>query len=41
MFSFQAGGSTALLLDLANNEKAVHSDFFNGKPFYNFDLYDN
>nr|KAF6336368.1 COP9 signalosome subunit 9 [Myotis myotis] len=25
----QAGGSTGLLMDLAANEKAVHSDFFN------------
>lgn len=25
----EAGGSTALLMDLAANEKAVHSDFFN------------
>lgn len=31
----QAGGSSGLLMDLAANEKAVHSDFFNGKavPF--------
>lgn len=28
---WQAGGSTGLLMDLAANEKAVHSDFFNGK----------
>lgn len=27
----QAGGSSGLLMDLAANEKAVHSDFFNGK----------
>ena len=27
----QAGGSSALLMDLAANEKSVHSDFFNGK----------
>lgn len=26
---WQAGGSTGLLMDLAANEKAVHSDFFN------------
>ncbi|XP_029687324.1 COP9 signalosome complex subunit 9 isoform X1 [Takifugu rubripes] len=26
----EAGGSTGLLMDLAANEKAVHSDFFNG-----------
>uniref|UniRef100_A0A8C1DLS1 COP9 signalosome complex subunit 9 n=1 Tax=Cyprinus carpio carpio TaxID=630221 RepID=A0A8C1DLS1_CYPCA len=25
----EAGGSTGLLMDLAANEKAVHSDFFN------------
>lgn len=30
---WQAGGSTGLLMDLAANEKAVHSDFFNGKMF--------
>lgn len=24
-----AGGSSALLMDLAANEKSVHSDFFN------------
>lgn len=30
---WQAGGSTGLLMDLAANEKAVHSDFFNGKTF--------
>ena len=28
---FQAGGSSALLMDLAANEKSVHADFFNGK----------
>lgn len=28
---WQAGGSTGLLMDLAANEKAVHSDFFNGE----------
>ena len=28
---FQAGGSSALLMDLAANEKSVHSDFFNGQ----------
>ena len=27
---FQAGGSSALLMDLAANEKSVHADFFNG-----------
>ena len=27
----QAGGSSALLMDLAANEKSVHGDFFNGK----------
>ena len=27
----QAGGSSALLMDLAANEKSVHSDFYNGK----------
>ena len=27
----QAGGSSALLMDLAANEKSVHADFFNGK----------
>lgn len=27
----QAGGPSNLLMDLAANEKAVHSDFFNGK----------
>uniref|UniRef100_A0AAQ4S4S3 COP9 signalosome complex subunit 9 n=1 Tax=Gasterosteus aculeatus aculeatus TaxID=481459 RepID=A0AAQ4S4S3_GASAC len=27
----EAGGSTGLLMDLAANEKAVHSDFFNVK----------
>lgn len=27
----QAGGSGALLMDLAANEKAVHADFFNGE----------
>uniref|UniRef100_A0A3P9QIL9 COP9 signalosome complex subunit 9 n=1 Tax=Poecilia reticulata TaxID=8081 RepID=A0A3P9QIL9_POERE len=27
----EAGGSSGLLMDLAANEKAVHSDFFNGK----------
>lgn len=32
-FLRQAGGSTGLLMDLAANEKAVHSDFFNGKMF--------
>uniref|UniRef100_A0A8C7Y6J6 COP9 signalosome complex subunit 9 n=1 Tax=Oryzias sinensis TaxID=183150 RepID=A0A8C7Y6J6_9TELE len=26
----EAGGSSGLLMDLAANEKAVHSDFFNG-----------
>uniref|UniRef100_A0A4W5N5K4 COP9 signalosome complex subunit 9 n=1 Tax=Hucho hucho TaxID=62062 RepID=A0A4W5N5K4_9TELE len=25
----EAGGSSGLLMDLAANEKAVHSDFFN------------
>jgi hypothetical protein len=30
----QAGGSSGLLMDLAANEKAVHADFFNGKPIY-------
>lgn len=29
----QAGGSTGLLMDLAANEKAVHSDFFNGETY--------
>lgn len=29
----QAGGSSGLLMDLAANEKDVHSDFFNGN-FY-------
>ncbi|CAF94193.1 unnamed protein product, partial [Tetraodon nigroviridis] len=29
VFLWQAGGSTGLLMDLAANEKAVHSDFFN------------
>ena len=28
---FQAGGSSALLMDLAAQEKSVHADFFNGK----------
>ncbi|KAJ1089854.1 hypothetical protein NDU88_002998, partial [Pleurodeles waltl] len=28
----EAGGSTGLLMDLAANEKAVHSDFYNGGP---------
>uniref|UniRef100_A0A8C7FX37 COP9 signalosome complex subunit 9 n=1 Tax=Oncorhynchus kisutch TaxID=8019 RepID=A0A8C7FX37_ONCKI len=27
----EAGGSSGLLMDLAANEKAVHSDFFNGE----------
>jgi len=27
---FQAGGSSALLMDLAANEKSVHADFLNG-----------
>lgn len=27
----QAGGSSALLMDLAAQEKSVHADFFNGK----------
>lgn len=27
----QSGGSSGLLMDLAANEKDVHSDFFNGK----------
>uniref|UniRef100_A0AAQ4PIB0 COP9 signalosome complex subunit 9 n=1 Tax=Gasterosteus aculeatus aculeatus TaxID=481459 RepID=A0AAQ4PIB0_GASAC len=27
----EAGGSSGLLMDLAANEKAVHSDFFNGQ----------
>ncbi|ELU18864.1 hypothetical protein CAPTEDRAFT_161613 [Capitella teleta] len=27
----EAGGSTALLMDLAANEKSVHADFFNGQ----------
>lgn len=31
---WQAGGSTGLLMDLAANEKAVHSDFFNGKDYF-------
>lgn len=31
---WQAGGSTGLLMDLAANEKAVHSDFFNGKSIF-------
>lgn len=31
---WQAGGSTGLLMDLAANEKAVHSDFFNGKNVF-------
>ncbi|KAK7484737.1 hypothetical protein BaRGS_00024022 [Batillaria attramentaria] len=26
----EAGGSSALLMDLAANEKAVHADFYNG-----------
>ena len=26
----QAGGSSALLMDLAAQEKSVHADFFNG-----------
>ncbi|XP_014402348.1 PREDICTED: myeloma-overexpressed gene 2 protein isoform X1 [Myotis brandtii] len=30
----EAGGSTGLLMDLAANEKAVHSDFFNGACHY-------
>lgn len=29
--TFQAGGSSALLMDLAANEKSVHADFYNGK----------
>lgn len=29
-FILQAGGSSALLMDLAANEKSVHADFFNG-----------
>uniref|UniRef100_A0A0B6Y0P1 COP9 signalosome complex subunit 9 n=1 Tax=Arion vulgaris TaxID=1028688 RepID=A0A0B6Y0P1_9EUPU len=33
----EAGGSSALLMDLAANEKAVHSDFFNEFD----DLYDD
>lgn len=28
-FSFQSGGSSALLMDLASNEKHVHADFYN------------
>ncbi|CAG5867007.1 unnamed protein product, partial [Menidia menidia] len=34
----EAGGSSGLLMDLAANEKAVHSDFFNGEisPLYQF-----
>jgi Myeloma-overexpressed-like len=27
---FQAGGSSALLMDLAASEKSVHADFLNG-----------
>jgi hypothetical protein len=27
----QAGGSSALLMDLAANEKSVHADFYNGE----------
>ena len=27
---FKAGGSSALLMDLAANEKSVHADFLNG-----------
>jgi len=27
----QAGGSSALLMDLAANEKSVHAEFLNGK----------
>uniref|UniRef100_A0A8C7Y4J3 COP9 signalosome complex subunit 9 n=1 Tax=Oryzias sinensis TaxID=183150 RepID=A0A8C7Y4J3_9TELE len=30
----EAGGSSGLLMDLAANEKAVHSDFFNGKDIF-------
>ncbi|XP_053268327.1 COP9 signalosome complex subunit 9 [Pleuronectes platessa] len=33
----EAGGSSGLLMDLAANEKAVHSDFFNDFE----DLYDD
>uniref|UniRef100_A0A8P4G3X8 COP9 signalosome complex subunit 9 n=1 Tax=Dicentrarchus labrax TaxID=13489 RepID=A0A8P4G3X8_DICLA len=33
-----AGGSSGLLMDLAANEKAVHSDFFNGNLNF-LDLY--
>ncbi|KAL4635848.1 myeloma-overexpressed protein 2-like [Arapaima gigas] len=29
----EAGGSTALLMDLAANEKAVHTDFCNGETY--------
>uniref|UniRef100_A0A3Q1JR83 COP9 signalosome complex subunit 9 n=1 Tax=Anabas testudineus TaxID=64144 RepID=A0A3Q1JR83_ANATE len=30
----EAGGSSGLLMDLAANEKAVHSDFFNGRRLF-------
>uniref|UniRef100_A0A672ZIJ1 COP9 signalosome complex subunit 9 n=1 Tax=Sphaeramia orbicularis TaxID=375764 RepID=A0A672ZIJ1_9TELE len=33
----EAGGSSGLLMDLAANEKAVHSDFFNGELIFMFD----
>lgn len=32
----QAGGTAGLLMDLAANEKAVHSDFFNGEKILLF-----
>lgn len=35
----QAGGSSALLMDLAANEKSVHSDFFNGMTIESSCLY--
>uniref|UniRef100_A0A8C7U0C8 COP9 signalosome complex subunit 9 n=1 Tax=Oncorhynchus mykiss TaxID=8022 RepID=A0A8C7U0C8_ONCMY len=34
----EAGGSSGLLMDLAANEKAVHSDFFNDPFFSNLFL---
>uniref|UniRef100_A0A8C2Z6E5 COP9 signalosome complex subunit 9 n=1 Tax=Cyclopterus lumpus TaxID=8103 RepID=A0A8C2Z6E5_CYCLU len=37
----EAGGSSGLLMDLAANEKAVHSDFFNGQPCFGFFKNDN
>ncbi len=36
LFTSQAGGSSALLMDLAANEKSVHGDFFNGERIENF-----